>query len=359
MVLRALVVGAALTGSAVVVVSAASAAKTPQPLASSQCVDAVVDGLAGQAGASSANPSLDLRDAKLTVEKNGSATVSLTARGDIVSTPPTLIAPSGAYEVSFYPVDRKQPPAANATLASVLRIDPRDANRPVQIRDANQAAFRKMKAKPTLAANTLTVTLPKHGLAVTTPFAWSISAVSDDPNTATRFEDRCPSQATTPGTIPVQVLAPPTPESQAAVDQAFASAQLAADRAAIMRMWRSLNDAWKVNIDVGVQRAVDLAFPPFRDATSVNFDACRALIGPTVTALNSQITVDPNAINLQPGWVQPTIGQVPQGRIYVMPSSDARTATASGFTASNDRSAEIHAVVGDDGVAYYFPTCKR
>jgi len=155
-------------------------------------------------------------------------------------------------------------------------------------------------------------------------------------------------------------LAPATPESQAAVDQASAAAQLSADRAAIMAMWRSLNDAWKVNIDAGVQREVDLAYPPFREGDAADFGSCRALVAPTVTFLNRQTTVDPNAITPRPGWVYPINGQVPQGRIYVMPSSTTATGTAGGITpAPVTTSAEVHAVVGDDGAAYYYPTCVR
>jgi len=184
----ALVVSAAVAGTSGVASAQTAPTTTPTrpPALSSQCLDPAADGLAGQAGPSGGTPELDLRATKIEADNKGDWTWTTTTRGDLIAAAPAPGAPpaGGAFELSVYRTNPKRPDVKN--LAFVIHADPRNAAQPVQVRTATSTAFKKLKAKWLASGKTLSVTVPAaNGPRLPKSFAWSVSAISDDPNTPT------------------------------------------------------------------------------------------------------------------------------------------------------------------------------
>ena len=132
-----------------------------------------------------------------------------------------------------------------------------------------------------------------------------------------------------------------------------AAAQLAADRALIMAMLRSDNDAWNLNRSAGIQADVANSWPPSREAEGMTPENCNSSYNPD---LWWNAVVDANTIQPQPGWVQPKMQTVPEGRIYVM---TAQISSRYGDAVQPTQTQEMHAVVAPDAKAYYFPYCGK
>lgn len=134
-----------------------------------------------------------------------------------------------------------------------------------------------------------------------------------------------------------------------------------ADLAAIEEMYRAQSAGWKTSIDEGLRVRAETAWPAGAWTPQMIWCAADGYTWEqTVQADRDdrrvlEFSVEPGSLEPTPGWVvppdgrNPSRGQVPPGRIYIM-----RLAISdSVFGVSSD---ELHAVVGPDGTARHFPS---
>jgi hypothetical protein len=141
---------------------------------------------------------------------------------------------------------------------------------------------------------------------------------------------------------------PRTVETQAAttVGQDLASIQHTVD---------SLNAAFRTSVASGITSS--LTANHWIDAGAYSRDTCTAFEtarGQGIVA--EELVIQPTSLTPAPGWVDPTIGQVPAGRIYQVQIQEIQTLVTTGQQRSRDFT--IHVTVRPDGRARLLLRCS-
>lgn len=132
-----------------------------------------------------------------------------------------------------------------------------------------------------------------------------------------------------------------------------AEAERAADAALIVARSRADNDAWNTSRAAGILTDIATSYPPSRVANAMTVADCNRFLNAN---LWQNTVVDGATVSPQPGWVEPGIGTVPDGRIYFL---RAEISSRYGTQVQPVQVQEIHAVVAPDGMAYFFAACKN
>jgi hypothetical protein len=132
------------------------------------------------------------------------------------------------------------------------------------------------------------------------------------------------------------------------------AANPARDLAAIRRSVRRLNAAFKVGVARGITRSTALNY--WVVAGVYNAATCEAFetnAGQGVVA--ERLVVHPKAFRATPGWVDPTVGRTPRGRLYVVGVDEIQTLVPTG--ARRRFPHDLHASVDGKGHAHLFFRC--
>lgn len=152
-----------------------------------------------------------------------------------------------------------------------------------------------------------------------------------------------------------ETTAPPTTISP----EEAAAAELEADRALILQMWRDASDSWgsgdEAGMTAGFQFLVDNSYPGTTSGTAAS---CRANYegGIPLISYQEEIVVHADTIARDDGWIVPGgagEGIAPGGRIYIhqitfTPYIDGQV--------GEQQLAEVHTTV-EDGRAFMFIDC--
>jgi len=134
----------------------------------------------------------------------------------------------------------------------------------------------------------------------------------------------------------------------------IATATPATDLAAIERAFTRLNDGFQKGVAAGIVASVYsnywVATRHYTPAECTKFEASRG--GGVVS---EAFAVQPQTLKPDPGWVDPTVGKTPTGRIYAISVTDRQTLVTTGETREQD--AVMHATVNPTGTAFLFFRC--
>src|SRR5437870_3945274 len=126
------------------------------------------------------------------------------------------------------------------------------------------------------------------------------------------------------------------------------------DAAAIQRTVDALNAAFRAGVAAGITNS-EVANHWVRPGVYTG-DQCSAFETARGQGIVSEmLVVHPESLAPAPGWVDPVIGRVPNGRIYRMAITEIQTLVPTGQQRA--RTLPIHVTVKADGVAHLFFRC--
>jgi hypothetical protein len=124
--------------------------------------------------------------------------------------------------------------------------------------------------------------------------------------------------------------------------------------AAIRRSVRRLNAAFDAGVGRGIARSTALNY--WVDAGVYDAAACAAFEADTGEGVVTEtLVVHPETFRATPGWVDPAVGRMPLGRLYVVGIDEIQTLVPTGEQRTTSR--DLHASVGRDGRARLFFRC--
>jgi len=137
--------------------------------------------------------------------------------------------------------------------------------------------------------------------------------------------------------------------------ETVASTTPGADLAAIQGTVDALNAAFRAGVSNGISNSEGANYWVGADVyTAGECGAFEAARGQGIVSENLVVHVD--SLTPAPGWVDPVIGQVPQGRIYQMAIDEIQTLVTTGQ--QRERTFPIHVTVRSDGHARLFLRCR-
>jgi hypothetical protein len=89
----------------------------------------------------------------------------------------------------------------------------------------------------------------------------------------------------------------------------------------------------------------------YTDAECSAFETARGL-----GVVSDRLVLDPGSVVSTPGWVDPVLGTVPQGRVYALTMDDVETQLST--QQQRTQMVATHATVESDGQALLFLACK-
>ena len=147
-------------------------------------------------------------------------------------------------------------------------------------------------------------------------------------------------------------LTPPT--TTPVTSPPLAPATPAADLAAIQRTFIVVNDAFTRGVTPGIVSSVAanywVAAGVYSAGQCSKFEADRGQ-----GVVSETFVVVPGTLKATPGWVDPTVGKTPTGRVYSMSVADTQTLVPTGE--KHLQTVVMHASVNPVGAAYLFLRC--
>ena len=136
--------------------------------------------------------------------------------------------------------------------------------------------------------------------------------------------------------------------------ETFASRAPSGDLAAIQRTVARLNSAFRASVATGITSSTTanhwVVAGVYSGDQCAAFEAAR---GQGIVA--EEIVIHPESLVRTPGWVDPVIGRVPQGRIYQVVIDEIQTLVTTGQR--RGRTIPIHVTVKPDGNAHLVLRC--
>ena len=146
----------------------------------------------------------------------------------------------------------------------------------------------------------------------------------------------------------------PTVPSAPTTTPATTPATTASDLAAIERTFDNVNAAFRIGVASGIVGANNanywVATGVYSSMQCSNFEAQRG--GGVVS---ESFAVNPATLRATPGWVDPTVGKAPGGRVYAITVDNTETLTTTGQ--KQNQTVTMHATVTPSGVAQLFFRC--
>ena len=117
----------------------------------------------------------------------------------------------------------------------------------------------------------------------------------------------------------------------------------------------SLNAAFRAGVSAGISNSEGANYWVGADVyTAGDCGAFEAARGRGI--VSEALVVHADSLTPAPGWVDPAIGRIPQGRIYQMAIDEIQTLVTTGQ--QRERTFPIHVTVNRDGHARLFLRCR-
>ncbi len=130
---------------------------------------------------------------------------------------------------------------------------------------------------------------------------------------------------------------------------------LASDTAAIEQTIDAINAAFAKSVVEGIAASNTANYyigaGVYTDAECSAFETARGL-----GVVSDRLVLDSGSVVPTPGWVDPVLGAVPQGRVYALTMDDVETQLST--QQQRTQSVATHATVQPDGRALLFLACK-
>jgi hypothetical protein len=124
---------------------------------------------------------------------------------------------------------------------------------------------------------------------------------------------------------------------------------------AIQKTVDALNTAFNASVSSGVMNSVAanqwVGYGTYSGNECVSFEMSRGQ-----GVVSEHVAVHPETLRSTPGWVDPVVGRVPQGRIFQMAVDEIQTNVSTG--AQRGRTLWIHVTVLSDGNARLLLRCR-
>ena len=128
-----------------------------------------------------------------------------------------------------------------------------------------------------------------------------------------------------------------------------------ADLGAITRGVNRLNAAFGRSVRGGIARAAAMNYWAVRGVYTRR--QCRAFAaGRGQGRVAEQLVLHPETLTATPGWVDPAVGRMPGGRMYLVAVDEIQTFVPTGEQRVVPQ--QLHATVGHDGRARFFFRCS-
>jgi len=129
----------------------------------------------------------------------------------------------------------------------------------------------------------------------------------------------------------------------------------AGDLAAIQHTISALNAAFHSGVASGISKSATTNFwvgdGSYTGNQCASFETTRSL-----GVVSESLALHADSLAPAPGWVDPVIGRVPEGRIYRVAIDETQTLVTTGQ--QRTRTLSIHVAVGPDGRARLFLRCR-
>ena len=130
---------------------------------------------------------------------------------------------------------------------------------------------------------------------------------------------------------------------------------VASDAAAIQHTIDAINAAFAKSVVAGIVASDTANYyigaGVYTDAECSAFETARGL-----GVVSDRLVLDPGSVVPTPGWVDPVLGAVPQGRVYALTMDDVETQLST--QQQRTQPVATHATVQADGRALLFLACK-